>query len=186
MKMPTIMTMIALSCIPSVAAAQRGQAGRTVEDIYIVRSLRTSRGTPTDFCAEGRTGFASTYEDRYTFHAVTTRPSDARLVDPRGNQVGQLRACFGGTRFANFYAEGDLASLAFTGRGECASPRADFPEGGINVFRCFLDLTNLPRGYIGGLLTTNSVRSRQDIGPTSDPAGYVQSSIATVRLWKER
>ena len=122
-------------------------------------------------------------------HAVTTRTPDGRITDPLGNQVGQLRACFGETANrlqANFYAEGELASLSFTGKGECESPRADFPESGINVFRCFLDLMNLPRGYVGGLLTTNSVRSRQDIGPTSDPAGYVQSSIATVRLWKDR
>jgi hypothetical protein len=111
------------------------------------------------------------------------------MTDPLGNQVGQLRACFGETANplrANFYAEGELASLSFMGKGECQSPRADFPESGINVFHCVLDLTNLPRGYIGGLLTTNSVRSRQDIGPISNPPGYVQSSIATVRLWKER
>ena len=48
MKLPTVLMTIAFSCMPSIAAAQRGPVGRTVEDIYVVRSLRTSRVMPTD------------------------------------------------------------------------------------------------------------------------------------------
>ena len=189
MKLLLTLLFVAVSSVPSGARAQRRSAP-AVEDIYVARSVRISRVTPTDFCAESRTGFTpATYEDRYTFHTVTTRPSDGRITDALGGQVGQLHACFGETTRplrANFYAEGELASLSFVGKGDCESPKADFPESGINVFRCFLNLTDLPRGYVGGLLTTNSVRSRKTIGPVAEPAGYVQSSIATVRLWKHR
>ena len=184
-----VLMLIAISSVPS-AGAQRGPVASAVEDIFVVRSVRTSRGMPTDFCAEGRTGFGSaTFEDRYDFHATTTRPLDGKMMDPLGNRVGQVHGCFGETSNplkANFYLEGTLASLSFSGKGECEAPKADFPEAGITIFRCFLELSNLPRGYVGGLLTTNSLRSRQAIGPASDPPGYIQPSIATVRLWKQR
>jgi hypothetical protein len=50
--------------------------------------------------------------------------------------------------------------------------------------RCFLLLDNLSHGYLGGHLTANTINSRQVLGGTTDPEGYVQSSIATVRLWR--
>jgi hypothetical protein len=52
--------------------------------------------------------------------------------------------------------------------------------------RCFLDLQGLPPNYIGGQLTSNTVLSRVAVGETSDPTGYTQPSIVTVRLWKRR
>jgi hypothetical protein len=64
--------------------------------------------------------------------------------------------------------------------------RQDFPEQGLRLFRCFLDLSGLPEQYVGGHLTTNTVGSKQNIGAVSEPPGYVQPSIATVRLWKKR
>jgi hypothetical protein len=189
MKLLVMLVMIAPTSLTLTAAGQRA-AARAVEDIYVVRSVRTSRVTPTEFCAANRIGFGSASdEDRFTFHVTTTRVNDGKVSEPHGNQIGQLRACFGATTHPlkrNFYAEGQMAALAFTGTGECEASRSDFPEPGITVYRCFLQLTNLPRGYTGGFLTTSTVTSRQLIGPASDPVGYVQSSIATVRLWKER
>lgn len=38
--------------------------------------------------------------------------------------------------------------------------------------------------YVGGLLTTNTLTSRAAFGGDSDPPGYTQASIATIRLWK--
>jgi len=64
--------------------------------------------------------------------------------------------------------------------------KKDFPEPGLSVFRCFLEIQNLPEGYVGGQLTTNTVVSRRSIGEVSDPPGYIQPSIATIRLWKKR
>lgn len=190
--MHTIATvvMIALCLAHPEAEVQRSGRAASVEDIYVARSLRLSRGTPTDFCAQSRTGFGNaTYEDRYAFHATATRPSDGRMTNTKMNTIGHLRACFGSTAdplVLNFYAEGDLGAVSFTGKGECRGMRQDFPEPGITPFRCFLELTDLPRGYAGGQLTTNSVVSREAIGENSDPRGYTQPSIATVRLWKRR
>jgi hypothetical protein len=174
---------------PAVAAPGAA-ATRHVEDIYIARSLRESTAAPTDFCAKSRTGFAATVrEDRFTFRSTATRASDGLMVNTNVRIIGRLHACFGSTgdpALMHFYAEGTLGTVSFTGRGDCAYGKADYPEAGITGVRCFLALSDLPAQYIGGVLTTNSVLSRSVLGGTSDPTGYTQPSIATIRLWKRR
>ena len=59
-------------------------------------------------------------------------------------------------------------------------------EKGLTANNCFLDLSRIPRPYLGGLLTTNSMVSLNTLGLETEPRGYTQSSIATIRLWKER
>jgi hypothetical protein len=54
------------------------------------------------------------------------------------------------------------------------------------VQRCFMELSGLPAPYVGGQLTTNTVGSRNALGDRTDPPGYTQPSIATIRLWKRR
>jgi hypothetical protein len=165
------------------------QAGR-VEDIYIARSIRESRVTPTDFSTQARTGFGSQiYEDRFTMQSTATRASDGLMTDDNVNTIGRLRTCNGTTpdsKTTNFYAEGVFGAMTFTGSGQCLTVRPDYPEPGLEVARCFLDLRDVSGGYIGGLLTTNTMRSRQLIGVITDPPGYTQNSIATIRLWKRR
>jgi hypothetical protein len=169
---------------------QTSQPGNAIEDIYIARSRRLSRITPTAYCTPEKVGFAgSTAEDLYTFHATATRSSDGLMINANVATIGRLRACFGSTPdplTSNFYAEGNLGDVSFTGRGECRTAKQDYPEPGVTVYRCFLERRDLPSEYQGGQLTTNTVVSRQGIGELSDPPGYVQPSIATVRLWKKR
>jgi hypothetical protein len=178
---------IGIATLLCVLATSAG-AGDDVEDIYVVRSLRLLRVQPTDFCAPSRTGLsAMDAEDQYNFQSVRT--TDGSITDANVATVGSLHACFGPTadrtRFV-FYAEGSLGVVSFTGRGECLMVGQDFPEQGLRLFRCFLNLSNLPDSYVGGHLTTNTVTSKQTIGAVSDPPGYVQPSIATIRLWKKR
>ncbi len=85
-----------------------------------------------------------------------------------------------------FFAEGELGEVSFVGRGECITAKQNFPEPGLNVIRCFLELSNLPAAYVGGQLTTNTINSRAVVGGVSDPPGYAQPSIATIRLWRKR
>jgi hypothetical protein len=103
--------------------------------------------------------------------------------------VGSIHACFGRTAtpgLSQFYGDVVLGETAFKGLGDCQQMKTDFPEQGLTAFRCFLELSGLPGDYAGGLLTTNTVNSRTLIGTESDPAGYVQPSIAIIRLWKKR
>jgi hypothetical protein len=43
----------------------------------------------------------------------------------------------------------------------------------------------LPAPYLGGLLTTNTMTSQAALGGDTNPPGYTQASIATLRLWRE-
>ena len=183
---------VALRVIAPVEASQTQPVGkasdRRVEDIYVARSMRVSRiATTTDFCAEARTGFAdAAFDDHYTFHSPSVRGTDGLVVDANVATIGQLHACLGSqaSPLYGFYVEGALGVITFTGRGECVAAKRDFPEPGLTVTRCFLDLSDLPDGYVGGQLTTNTLGSRQPIGDQTDPPGYTQNSIATIRLWK--
>jgi hypothetical protein len=186
----TVGTLLACAAQPEVRqaadpVASNGSASG-VEDIYVFRSLREDRGAPGDFCAQSKIGFAATKEDRYVFKAVVTRPTDGKVVDAISHQAGTLRACLDSAEPQNFYAEGILAGVAATGKGKCTPVATDYPEPGVSSWRCFLLLTNLPPPYSAGVLTTNTIASRQPIGPESSPPGYVQPSIATIRLWRKR
>lgn len=160
-----------------------------VEDVYVFRSLREERSSPGEFCAQAKIGFPAKFEDRYVFKTVVTRASDGKVVDAISHPAGTLRACFdsaAGLADANFYAEGIFAGVSATGKGKCTPIKADHPERGITSVRCFLVLSELPPPYVAGVLTTNSVRSQQPVGPESDPPGYIQPSIATIRLWRKQ
>ena len=111
------------------------------------------------------------------------------MVDTNVKIVGSIHACLGPTPNApilHFYGDILLGGTAFRGIGECHQVKTDFPERGLNVFNCFLDLSGLPDQYGGGLLTTNSMTSLKNLGMETDPRGYTQSSIATIRLWRKR
>lgn len=188
------LVVVGVCTFPSVADSQgvgpTVAADGRVEDIYVARSIRESQIKPSDFCAPASIGFGNAIsEDRYTFQSTATRASDGLLVDNNINTIGSLRACFGSTAdplLLKFYAVGVLAGVTFTGSGECLTAKQDYPEPGLVVARCFLELRNLSNGYIGGQLTTNTMRSRKVTGVTTDPPGYTQPSIATVRLWRRR
>jgi hypothetical protein len=128
-------------------------------------------------------------ERHFSFWAVETSPRDGRVVDAGTRQVAVLRGCFGPTADRTrqqFYAEIELGSLAFHGRGECVALALDVPERGLIPVRCHLVLGGLPDTYAGGLLTTNTLTSQAPYGRATNPPGYTQASIATIRLWKAR
>ena len=183
-------TALALAMLSSPMAAQSPRPDAAVEDIVILRSLRLSRITPTDFCAPSRTGFSQARsEDRYDFRAVATDAASGKVTNASGARVGTLHACFSPTSdplIVSFYAEGEVGGIPLVGRGQCRTTKRDFPETGISLLTCQLDLTGLPSAYVGGQLTTNTLASRTLLGAETDPPGYTQPSIATIRLWKKR
>jgi hypothetical protein len=176
------------------ANAQNIQVGQpsitsSVEEIYIARSVRESHAAPTRFCSQPKIGFAATDEDQFTFRSVATSASDGRVLNANVQTIGSIHACFGQTSdpaVTNFYGEGRLGFVSFMGLGECHVVKPNFPEQGLYPLRCFLDLSGLPREYVGGELTTNTLLSRKVLGTETEPPGYTQASIATVRLWKRR
>jgi len=189
MKVLFAMSAALLSLATTVASGQRGATTARVEDIFVMRSVRLSRAAPTEYCSERRTALPpATFEDQYDFKTVATRSADGAVVSATGATVGRLHACFARTSdsVVVWFAQGDLNGIQLTGRGDCRTDGREFPEPGIGTWRCFLNLTGLSGGFAGGLLTTNTIQSRALVGMESDPPGYTQPSIATVRLWRAR
>ena len=179
------------TCSVSAQDARETQpsASTEVEEIYVVRSVPESSTAPTEFCAEERIGFAgATYEGHYTFRSTATRSSDGRVIDTNVKTIGSMHFCRHRTTPDSFtwYGEGAFGNTPFKGVGECHGAKADFPEQGIGTVSCFLRLSGLPSEYVGGLLTTSTMWSRKSQGMETDPSGYTQASIATIRLWRKR
>lgn len=162
------------------------------EDIYILRSIREQQKPTANGCVASNTGFepfATDAERFYSFWSLRLQPETGKVVDAKDTRVAELRGCFGPTADLprqNFYAEIKLGDLSFRGQGECLALKVDFPEPGLFPVRCQLILSGLPAPYVGGVLTTNTVTSKATFGGDSDPPGYTQASIATIRLWQSK
>ena len=184
---------VALTQLPAchTSPGNRGAAESAAEVIYVLRSIRETKAPEVDWCSPSKTGFepfASDAERWFSFWSVQSRPADGRLVDTQHTRVAQLRACFGATperARQNFYAQIELAGMVFHGSGECLALMTDFPEPGLFPVRCQLTLRDLPAPFVGGLLTTNTITSGARFGGETQPPGYTQASIATIRLWKK-
>ncbi len=185
-----IVLLLSAGTTPSGTAA--AQPTVALEEITILRSIREQHKPTDGWCASARTGFEpfpADAERLFSFWSLQLRAEDGRVVQTKAARVAELRGCFGATSERprqNFYAEISLGSLSFRGNGECLALRVDFPEAGLFPVRCQLVLSGLPAPYVGGLLTTNTLTSRAAFGGDTDPAGYTQASIATIRLWKSR
>lgn len=169
-------------------ARRTGQAAQ-VEEVYIARSVLESSFAPTDFCAPAKTGFNAHFEVQFTFRSTATRPSDGRMLETNVKTIGSAHGCSGRTADQTtfqFYLEMLLGSRALKWIGECAKTKVDFPERGVGILHCVFNLSDPLGPYVGGQLTTNSLTSRKSLGLESDPPGYTQTSIATIRLWKKR
>jgi hypothetical protein len=175
-----------------IACAAPAGSASALEDIYVLRSIREQRAPATNWCVPSRTGFESFPTDAerfFSFWSLRSRTEDGKVVDAKGARVAELRACFGPTNERarqNFYAEVQLGAMSFRGNGECLALSIDFPETGLFPVRFQLILSGLPAPYVGGLLTTNTITSKAPFGGDTDPPGYTQASIATIRLWKAR
>jgi len=172
----------------SSQTSQRAASKTQVEEIYIARSVNESRIAPTEFCAPAKTGILDPVaEGRYSFRSISINASDGRVLDTNIRPIGSGHGCFGPTAggIRKIYGELIIGSKTFKGTGECR-PKSDFPERGITVLHCSADLSSPDDQYVGGLLTTSSISSLKDAGLETDPPGYTQSSIATIRVWKKR
>ena len=101
---------------------------------------------------------------------------------------------------SSFFSRLVINGITATGRGECTQQYTDFPESRVGVQDCWLRLDGLPKGYVGGFITTSAVATRAvdpaaaaacaggpcGRGIESDPPGDVLPAISTARLWKAR
>jgi hypothetical protein len=162
----------------------------SLEDIYVLRSI-PEQHAPGVGCATASIGFEpfpTNAERFFSFWSMGSRREDGKVIDAAQARVAELRGCLGATTELarqNFYAEIRLGELALIGKGECVALAIDFPQRGLYPVRCHLLLSGLPAPYVGGLLTTNTMTTGARFGGDSQPPGYTQASIATIRLWKQ-
>jgi hypothetical protein len=157
-----------------------------VEYIYVAHSTRISTTVPpTAFC--NKAPFKAATEGYFTWSSVETTPEDGRLSNPAAKTIGDIRGCFGSreTQPTSAYTEGTIAGIPFKGIGSCQH-QANFPESGISHVRCYQALSGLPNEYVGGVILNKAIVSQNENGDVSIPPGYLQSGIATFRLWKKR
>jgi hypothetical protein len=184
-----VATLLSPAATPPGNAAPRSQEAR--EEIYILRSIREQHEPVAGWCAASKTGFEPFPKDAerfFSFWSPRLGP-DGKVVEAKHRRSAELRGCFGATAEPgrqNFYAEIKLGSITFRGNGECLALKINFPEAGLFPVRCQLVLSGLPAPYVGGLLTTNTITSKAAFGGDTDPPGYTQASIATIRLWKSK
>jgi hypothetical protein len=180
------------SAMPLAACATSAPNGATpaiaLEEIYVLRSIRERRKPVANWCSPARTGFEPFPADAERFFSFwSVRAEDGKIVDAKVARVAELHGCFGPTNERarqNFYAEVQLSSIAMRGNGECLALSTDFPKTGLFPVRCQLVLSGASATDVGGLLTTNTLTSKAPFGPNTEPLGYTQASIATIRLWQ--
>jgi hypothetical protein len=182
-----------MGCTSTPSAPSSASVSISYEDIFVLRSERKERITTSTWCTPERAGFAplsgpSLLEDRFHFWSVETRVADGRIANVQAADLGEARACFGATESRavfNFYLETTLSGLAISGKGDCTVVLADKPEKNMYLSRCTAPLRVASDAYVGGLLVTNSMTTSEvTFGLQTNPPGYTQVSIATVRLWR--
>ena len=167
-------------------------SGAALEEIYVLRSIREPGEPVANRCSLEHSGlepFPADADRFFSFWSVQMQSESGRVTQPKDTRVAELRACFGPTAeptTQKFQAQIQLGAHAFRGDGECHAVRVNFPQAGLFPVHCWLALSGLPAPYVGGLLTTNTLASRAAYGGESDPPGYTQASVATIRLWKSK
>jgi hypothetical protein len=193
---PKIAVAVALAAGLPACATPSGngptQPAAALEEIYVFRSIREPREPGASDCSADKTGFdpfPADAERYFSFWSVQLEQGSGRVLQPKDTRTAALRACFGPTAEParqKFHAQIELGAKSFRGDGECSAVRLDFPQAGLFPVHCWLVLSGLTAPYVGGLLTTNTVTSRAAYGAESNPPGYTQASVATIRLWKSK
>lgn len=181
---------LAAAMLALAVLSTNSKARAPLEEIYVLRSIREPHAPSAEGCPPEKIGFAPFPADAERFFSFWSVRSEAgKVTNAKVARVAELRGCFGPTSEParqNFYAEVKLGSISFRGNGECQALKVDFPESGLYPVRCQLTLTGTSAPYVGGLLTTNTLTSKAAFGADTDPPGYTQASIATIRLWTAR
>ena len=110
------------------------------------------------------------------------------MLDSDVKTIGSGRGCFGKTSdpaVTNFYLELHLGNTVLKGIGDCRTTKSNFPEAGVNVARCFLNLSDPLGRYVGGQLTTNTIWSLKNLGGRAIRQGMLNHRLPRFGIGKK-
>ncbi|ABF87292.1 hypothetical protein MXAN_7351 [Myxococcus xanthus DK 1622] len=113
-------------------------------------------------------------------------PKDGKVVDGGGRRVGSATACVQVTDSAfpagqqlNVYMRYNLPEGRFTARGTCTLVSNDVPAAGLVLAGCAMRLVDVPKGFVGGSVSSTSV-----FNPRKLP-GYATGSYYTLYAYRD-
>ena len=114
------------------------------------------------------------------------RPWDGKVVFESGRRAGKATACvritdptFPPGEQVPFYARFNLPDGSFTASGTCTLVSNNVPEAGLVLAGCALSLVQVPRGFVGGTVSSTSV-----FNPRRLP-GYSTGSYYTLYVYRD-
>jgi len=114
------------------------------------------------------------------------RPWDGKVVFESGRRAGKATACvritdptFPPGEQVPFYARFNLPGGSFTASGTCTLVSNNVPEAGLVLAGCALSLVQVPRGFVGGTVSSTSV-----FNPRRLP-GYSTGSYYTLYVYRD-
>lgn len=193
-------------CLSSMlAATPSAQIPTTaeVEEVFVYLAVRTNRVPGQSDAACNDAGFAVRQRNDTELRTLSLATATGKVAREIGDVIGTTVGCFGDgseSGITPFFSRLTINGITAIGRGQCRRQYSDFPEARVGVQDCWLKLENLPDGYVGGFLTSNTLATRAanpvaaancEGGPCgrgldSDPPGYGLPALSTLRLWKTR
>ena len=142
-------------------AASPGAAPADVEEVFVYIAVRSSRTPAASDPACDDAGFPVRNRNDSEFRALSLVRGTGRVDKNLGDALGSSVACFSArseTGRTQFFSKMVINGVTATGRGECTQRYSDFPEPRVGVQDCWLKLEQLPKGYVGGFVTTSGRR----------------------------
>jgi hypothetical protein len=154
----------------------------------VVYQFRTEEDptTPPDPSVCAAAPFVANVKLGASVYVPLHRPRDGKVVSDGPWRVGTATACVRLTDFSfppgqqvPFYARFNLPAGSFTASGTCTLVSNDVPQAGLVLAGCALKLVDVPRGYVGGTVSSTSV-----FNPLHLP-GYETGSYYTLYAYRQ-
>lgn len=173
---------VVLGMLALVSVASEARAGE------VVYQFRTEEdpATPPDPAVCAAAPFVVNVRLGASVYVPLHRLQDGKVVYEGRKRVGTATACVRLTDFTfppgqqvPFYARFNLPDGSFTASGTCTLVSNDVPEAGLVLAGCALKLVDVPRGFVGGTVSSTSV-----FNPFHLP-GYATGSYYTLYAYRD-
>jgi hypothetical protein len=173
---------VVLGMLALVSVASEAQAGE------VVYQFRTEEdpASPPDLAVCAAAPFAVNVRLGGSVYVPLHSIRDGQVVFEGRKRVGSATACVRLTDFTfppgqqvPFYARFNLPDGSFTASGTCTLVSNNVPEAGLVLAGCALKLVDVPRGFVGGTVSSTSV-----FNPFQLP-GYATGSYYTLYAFRD-